>query len=394
MKKFKVVLLITGILLWFGTGGVEAASNQGVIELLKEKGVITKEEAASLKKEGEAVLSLRDGKVRLGGELELEFVKSDQNDDPDNNPHSRFAIDKVVLSPQVKFSDRITFQSDIEAEGAGKIKVDEAWVNFDELPRKSWVKIGLEDIFMKPHRKTEAYPILGHAFWQDEDLGIYLGGEEERFYWRFSVTNGRHLKDRRISEDDVFPITTDDDDNIETNGNKQVGVGLGMDHSFKEEHHIDILPFYYISRLSDEDVAYLKGISTYGTSDADDQHRYGLNLEYLLRGFTFFGQYMRATDGKMDRDGWYVQESYKLKFKERKIFTAVEFLFRHENYNVDLSHDPSDSRTWDRRATTLAVITDIVKNLKVKTEYYFHDEDTGGDDVDNNELLVQLEAKF
>ena len=167
-----------------------------------------------------------------------------------------------------------------------------------------------------------------------------------------------------------------------------------MDYSFKERHRIDILPFYYTSRLSDGDVAYLQGITTYGTSDDDDQHRYGLNVEYILCGLTLFGQYIQATDGKMDRHGWYVQPSYKVEFKKRETFTAVEFLLRYEDYDVDLTQDIADSRTWDRQTTTVAIIIDVVKNLKIKTEYYLNDEDTGGSDVNNDELLIQLEAKF
>jgi len=40
------------------------------------------------------------------------------------------------------------------------------------------------------------------------------------------------------------------------------------------------------------------------------------------------------------------------------------------------------------------LITELAKNVKLKTEYYINDEKTGGRDVDNNELLVQLEFKF
>ncbi len=95
----------------------------------------------------------------------------------------------------------------------------------------------------------------------------------------------------------------------------------------------------------------------------------------------------------MDRDGWYVQPSYKYSLGYNRL-TAVVFLLRYEDYNVDLTKNPTDSRTWDRQATTVALIASIVKGVKVKTEYYFNDEKTGGPDVDNNELLVQLEIKF
>ena len=345
--------------------------------------------------EGESVLSLRGGMVQFGGELELEYVKSEKNDDPGNNSDARMKLDKVVLTTKVKFADQITFQSDIESVPDKSIKVDEAWVKFGGLPYDTWVKVGLEDMFMKPHRKTESHPILGHAFWQDEDLGVYIGGDHGIIYWRASATNGRRLKDRKIQEDDVFPITTDDDDNVEKNSNKQVGAGLGVNVPVGENHHIDILPFYYTATLSDDDVTYLQGISTYeGDIDDDDQDRFGVNVELVAGNGTIFGQYMMGTDGDMERKGWYSQLSYKVDLPEGNIIKSVEPLFRYEDYKVDLTADPTDSRTWDRQTTTLAVIIEIVKNLNFKAEYYMNDEDTGNGDVDNDEFLAQLEAKF
>ena len=403
MRYSSLIALLITIILWGHIPLVFANSSKNVIDFLQEKGVISKEDAESFNKEGESILSLRGGKVKLGGELELEFVDSEGNLNPsgstttyDNNPNPRMRIDKIVLSPAVQLSQQMAFRADIEVYSSGsKAKLDEAWVRYKGLPLNSWVTIGLDDIFMKPHRKTEAYPILGYAFWQDEDLGIYLGGEHKMFYWRLSFTNGRRLADRRIQEDDIFPITTDDDDNIDRNGNKQVGIGVGIDLPLKEDHKLDFLPFYYSSRLSGNDVAYLQGITNYGvTNNKKRQERYGFNFKYLLKDFSFFAQYMHATDGIMDRNGWYIQPSYKIKCDKRKTFTAFEFLLRFEDYNVDLTKDPSDSRTWDRQTTTLAIIADLVKNTKIKTEYYINDESTGGSGVDNNELLVQLEVKF
>jgi hypothetical protein len=342
------------------------------------------------------LLSLRGAEVQIGGELELEYIDSedDQNQVQANkNPFPRFALDKIVITPQVHLDTGIRFKADIEFNSS-KMKIDEAWIKIPGFPLNTWLKIGLEDIFSKPHRKTESYPLLGHAFWQDEDLGLFAGGEYDRFYWRLSLTNGRRLKDRKASENNVFPITTDDDDNVEENSNKQIGFGLGIDYKIKEGHQIDILPFYYTSDLSVADITYLNGISGYPAVSADnDQVRYGLNLDYALRDFSFFGQYMKAKDGAMDRDGWYVQPSYKVHFGYPRL-KSVEFLVRYEEYNVDLVNDPTDSRTWDRTTTVVALLSEVVKGFKIKAEYDMNEEKTNGPDVDNNELVVQLEVKF
>jgi hypothetical protein len=345
----------------------------------------------------DALISLRGGQVKLGGEFEIEFISSENNQAPLNNSNARFAIDKIVLTPQVAFTDAITFQADIEFSAEKQTKIDEAWVAYKGLPYKTFVKVGLEDVFIKPHRKTESYPINGHAFFQDEDLGLHAGGEVDRFYWRASITNGRRLANRHIQEDIVYPIIHDDDFNVERNHNKEIGLGVGVKHHFKEGHEIDVLPFLYIGQLSDNDItgiAGLQSISTYGASTDDSKDRFGINVEYLLDDFTFFFQYISATDGSMDRKGWYIQPSYKVHLDGRETFTAVEFLFRYDDYNVDLTEVFADSRTWDRQQVTLAAITDVVKNIKIKAELNLHDESTGGAEVDNNEILVQLEAKF
>ncbi len=345
----------------------------------------------------DSVLSLRNSKFEIGGELELEIVDSQSNNDAENNPNPRMSLDKIVITPKVQVAPDILFKADIEFGPDKAVKLDEAWVKFSGFPMNAWVTLGQEDPFIHVSRKTESYPILGHAFWQDEDLGVFMGGDAGPLYWRLSATNGRRLKDRQIGEDSTYKITTDDDDNGEPNANKQIGIGLGVNHRFKEGHKVDILPFWYTSDLTMLDITYLNGISGYGalptSASNNDQTRYGVNLDYVLRQFSFFAQYMMAEDGVMDRDGWYVQPSYKHKLGMNRL-QSVEFLLRYEQYNVDLTNVATDSRTWDRQTTTLALVSEIVKGLKVKTEYYINDEDTGGAEVDNNELLLQLEVKF
>jgi hypothetical protein len=67
---------------------------------------------------------------------------------------------------------------------------------------------------------------------------------------------------------------------------------------------------------------------------------------------------------------------------------------RYDDLDVDMGKDSTDSLTWDRNQITLAVIIDILKDSKLKLEYYINDEDIGGKDIDNNEFLMQLEIKF
>lgn len=352
----------------------------------------------------ENVISLRKMKLEIGGELELEIIDAQSNGrksnpggsgqlNENNNSNPRMSIDKIVITPRVHVAEDILFQADIEFGTDKPVKLDEAWIKFTNLPGNSWVTLGQEDPFIHVSRKTESYPILGYAFWQDEDLGLFTGGNSGPIYWRFSATNGRRLRDRQASEDKTFPISTYDDDNGENNANKQIGVGLGLKHVFKEGHTVDLFPYWYTADLSDQDISYLNTIAGYTDTNNRDQTLYGVNLDYTLGGFNFFAQYMGAKDGVMERDGWYVQPSYKQKLGMNRL-KSVEVILRYEQYNVDLPDVPTDARTWDRQTTTVAVISEIVRGFKIKTEYYFNQEDTGGASVDNNELLVQAEVKF
>lgn len=79
---------------------------------------------------------------------------------------------------------------------------------------------------------------------------------------------------------------------------------------------------------------------------------------------------------------------------KRKFFTSVEPFIRYGCLNVDLPNVTANSLTWDREMTTLALLVNIVKNTKLKIEYYFNDEDTGGASVKNDEFLAQLEIMF
>ena len=255
----------------------------------------------------ENVLSLRGAKLEIGGELELEIIDSERDGRTmtdsagdaikgtnNNNPFQRMSLDKIVITPKVRFDSDILFKADIEFGPDKPVKLDEAWIKISGLPLNSWITFGQEDSFIHVSRKTESYPILGHAFWQDEDLGVFAGGTQGPVYWRFSVTNGRRLADRQAGEDDVFPITTDDDDNGENNGNKQIGIGLGLNHAFKAGHSINLLPFWYTADLSSKDVSYLNKITNYTGGSDDTQSRYGVNLDYVLGGFSFFSQYLMA----------------------------------------------------------------------------------------------------
>ncbi|MDD3627602.1 MAG: hypothetical protein PHV06_09815, partial [bacterium] len=107
---------------------------------------------------------------------------------------------------------------------------------------------------------------------------------------------------------------------------------------------------------------------------------------------TFGFKYLSAQDGTLERDGWFAQLAYLIPVSANG--ASLEPVIRVGSLDFNLPPVPDDSLTWDRRETTVALLTTFTKGVMVKTEYYMNDENTGNGKVDNDELLIQLEIKF
>lgn len=350
------------------------------------------------KKTTEAWLpSLKGEKIKIGGELEFEFrdVQNEKGHAAGSTdiPYGQFQIDKFELHLEAKLEDNITLYTEIKTD-PDETTLDEAHITFSNLLFDSYLRLGLQDRFIMPSRKTETYPIAGTSFWRDKDIGIELGGEIKPFYYRLSLTNGLRLSTKEIGEDASFKIIHDDDDNRDYNNSKEVGFGIGYKDKFLKDHKIDLLLFSYLSKLSDDDIAFLiKNLPNY-SSNEDANKLFGGSLEYKFKEFTIFSQYIHSKDGDLKRHAWYVQPSYKFKIQGIKYLQAVEPLYRYDRYDVNHPLSTAKSATWDRERNTFAFIVDLVDNLKIKLEYNINDEDTGGADVKNNEFIGQVEVKF
>jgi hypothetical protein len=343
--------------------------------------------------------SLKGKKFRLGGELEIEYRKTQsERSHPagtTNIPYGQFQIDKFDLNIEARPSDDITIFAQIEAEPDDKTELDEAHVTFSNLFFDSYLRIGLQERFIRPSRKTETYPLVGNALWRDKDIGIELGGDLKPFYYRLSLSNGLALGKKEIGEDDSFDEILQDDGKFrDYNNSKEFGIGIGYKDEIIKGHKIDILLFSYFSKLSSDDIAFLKSRFSGYASNEDTKNFYGGNIEYKFKGLNLFGQYIHARDGEIKRDMWYVQPSYKFNVKGIKYLSAIEPLYRYDRY--DVSHAPSATKplSWDRKRNTFSVIADIIKDLKLKLEYNLNDEETGGQKVKNNEFVGQMEIKF
>jgi len=327
--------------------------------------------------------------VIMGGELEFDFVDTG-NDPTAGEPDPHFVVDQLFLKPKVRFNKDVTLRSDIDIK-PDNAKLEKAWGKISGLPFHSWVEAGLNSSFIaKMDRKTENRILSEMAFYRREDVGITFGGEPtEQFYWRASFTNGFKLGTISPSEDiatSSVQLLSYVRNPVNAPKRLMAGLGAGLKLRHGRSATLDMLPFYYTGKLSGEDITFLQKVSGYGTAADDNKIRYGLNARYDLERFTLIGQFIKAEDGVLDRTGWFIQPSIRV--------AHLEFVYRYNDLNVDLTPSFGDGKTWDREQQVFAVITDLYPGVKVKTEYVVNSEDTGGRHLNNNEFLAELEMIF
>ena len=56
--------------------------------------------------------------------------------------------------------------------------------------------------------------------------------------------------------------------------------------------------------------------------------------------------------------------------------------------------NPAQSVTYDRERWVLAVIAPVLETVDLMIEYAINEDDTGGRDPKNNEIVITLEVRF
>ncbi|MBA7512032.1 hypothetical protein ES705_04031 [subsurface metagenome] len=354
-----------------------------------------------MKEPPQYIKSYEGDKIKIGGELEFEFVKTQDDEKfPADDPLCRFQMDKVRFKAKVKARDDIEFKFKLDFEDIDEVELDEAYLTIvDIAPFDQEISLGLQDRFISDsiEKLTEGSPMARTAFWKDPDLGIQYKGRYNTGYWCVSFTNGLQLKEKEIGEDKKGrdEIIQDDDKNSDENNSKQVGIGLGLAPNLADLGFLDVLVFGYISKLSDDDLDFLDDELPGAPADNEDktQLRFGANLAYTKDALEVYGQYVKAEDSFLLRHCWFVQASYKLDLDLRYL-KAIQPLFRYGEYRTNQTLTDNKPLTWDRKRTTIALLNHIEERVILKLEYALNDEITGGDKPKNDEFLAQLEYKF
>jgi len=360
-----------------------------------------------MKEPPQYIKSYAGDKIKIGGELEFEFVKTQDDEDfLALNPEGRFQVDKVRFTAKAKARDDIEFKFKLDFEIDG-IAIDEAYLTIEDIVASGQaISLGLQDRFISDsiEKLTEGSPMARTAFYRYPDLGIQYKGKYESVYWCVSVTNGLELGKKDIGEDkskDVEngiaerdTIFRDDTEEKDPNVNKQVGVGLGLAPNLRDLGFLDVLVFGYISKLSDDSLKKVNKLpEAPDPNDDRTQGRYGANLAYTKDALEVYSQYVKAEDSFLLRHCWFVQASYKLDL-DLKYLKAIQPLVRYGEYRTNRTPEEDEPLTWDRKRYTIALLNHIEERVILKLEYAINDEKTGGDKPKNDEFLAQLEYKF
>ncbi len=243
---------------------------------------------------------------------------------------------------------------------------------------------------------------------------------------------GPVLDNKEIGRDNAgFNDIVQDDRNIDDDKQiSEVGVALEYRRDFSWLGDISVLGFFYHNTLGDESVDFLQqdltirdnagnALRGYGDSNKDESWRYGIGGQYFFPASTLFGdeltrrrdglrlqaQWIHADDGDFEREGWFVQASYRYSFPERLIagryFRSIEPLVRYGEMDTNLGPFIDLPTTWDRERWVVGLNIEVTNEILLRAEYAFNSEDTGDSpgtpgpgSVDNDELVIELRFLF
>ncbi len=244
-----------------------------------------------------------------------------------------------------------------------------------------------------------------------------------------SVGTGNSLDNNEIGFDraalnDIIQDDRNLDDDISVS---ELGAGLRYRREFASLGEFSLLGFFYHDRLDDTSLSFLQNdltlrdnvgvaLAGYGDSTSRKSIRYGVGAEYFLPARTLFGsaiktrnrdglrvqgQWIRGDDGQLEREGWYVQSSYRFsvgRLIADRYLRSFEPLVRYGELDTSLAPLATLPATWERERLVVGMITEVTGEILLKAEYMFNFEDTGGGvgprDVDNDELMVELLILF
>lgn len=309
--------------------------------------------------EAATLLTVGETKLQLGGKAEILFIKNESGefaplgaDGFTENPDPYLRAQRLRLVPVFRLNRWIRLHAHLDFEPEdGETRLRELVARFQTEPEwwfGTQLRVGLDDRFMRPDRRTKGYPLVGNAFWRRESMAVTS-------IWRFGDQDGEPLpeekreRDRRSGErvPGVSGLGTQgldvagggpgegsagafdfaqnwgevalylsigqgyrlDDNEVNFDGARfndivwdrrdlenslslrELGGGLSYARSFRELGELGVMGFFYDDRLRDESVTYLQQELTLRDALGNPVAGYGDSGDRISRRYGVTVQY-------------------------------------------------------------------------------------------------------
>ena len=275
-------------------------------------------------------------------------------------------------------------------------------------------------------RDSSRYPLVGSKFWRHREFhAAYLGrlglGSASNLKFGFSLGMMRPLKALRIHDSSEYRGTF----SVMGYGDAEVFSGNSVSGTILAG--VDVFGvfaefFGFLGRLSTQagidrlvsDFMYYRYLPKFNPdTKGGPAYWAGGRLGYEGYGLRVFGEFIYSVTDLIREYGWYLQGSYVRDFGGR-FFSDAKVYFRYEQSRIFGSEDlirggyslrspeSANAISWDYDIATVGIVSDIYRDfVSIRLEYSFIQEMNGVSSrhiaakaVDNNELLLQLEASF
>ena len=364
-------------------------------------------------------LGIRNQWFRIDGDLKLGFTEAEEDDtyafnsglegiQHNNQAIPRFFLEEILLTPQFSLANRM--------EGRLQISVVPDVISVKQgyavvyLPGHSFLQFGLDKRFFFETTYTTILPsLLRKSFGDDSDLQIRAGGdyrifgENNRFYWRSSLSNSQRLAENAavayVGKQQTYPLFSDTKQIGTFDSHKEVGLGLGFGRDFSQKKSIDIQAYSFFSKLHEQnpnfgkETVFLQNVIPGYYSPKRDRHRIGFDTTTRWGSYALWTQYIHGLDGQVKRQAVAVEPSFS--------WNSIDLIYRWNLLKVQTTglrdNIPESPFTWDRTTHTLAMTIHSKYFFAWQNEFHINQEKTGAihqRGVNNNEFLSQITFYF
>jgi hypothetical protein len=124
----------------------------------------------------------------------------------------------------------------------------------------------------------------------------------------------------------------------------------------------------------------MSGLTGKKGTELSDRNRLGGELRYEYNDLSFKGEYMKAKDSKLEREGWYTQVGYFMPFLPK-----LQGVFKYEEFE--------DADNKEEKDITVGLNYFIKQNRFKLQINYVHRNETK-EDSDNDQVLAALQIAF